>query len=51
MTRGTITPAKAKKILRDGKIRGKPLTAAQKRYFGRIAGGGKPARTKKKRKR
>jgi len=43
-----VTPAKAKKILRDGEIRGKKLTAAQKRYFGLIAGGGKPTRTKKK---
>ena len=33
-----MTPAKARKILRDGKIRGKPLTKKQKAYFGRIAG-------------
>lgn len=43
-----VSKAKAKKILKDGKIRGKPLTAAQKRYFGLIAGGGKPTRTKRK---
>ena len=36
--------AKAKKILADGKIRGKPLTAAQKRYFRWIAGGMKGKR-------
>lgn len=35
------TPAKARKILKDGKVKGKPLTPAQKRFFGHIAGGGK----------
>ena len=40
----TVSIAKAKKILRDGKIRGKKLTAAQKRYFGWIAGGKKGKR-------
>lgn len=30
--------AKARKILRDGTIKGRPLTPAQKRFFGRIAG-------------
>lgn len=34
-----VTPAKAKKILKDGKIRGKPLTEKQKRFFGAQAGG------------
>ena len=33
-----MTSAKARKILRDGKIRGKSLTKKQKVYFGRIAG-------------
>jgi len=46
-----VTKAKAKKILKDGKIRGKPLTKKQKAYFGLIAGGGKPTRTKAKAKR
>lgn len=32
------SPAKARKILRDGKVRGVVLTSAQKRFFGRIAG-------------
>ena len=32
---------KAKKILKDGKIRGKRLTARQKRLFGAVAGGQK----------
>jgi len=36
-----LTPEKARKILRDGKVNGKPLTAKQKRYFGLIAGKGK----------
>jgi hypothetical protein len=34
-----LTVAKAKKILRDGKVHGKPLTARQKRFFGARAGG------------
>lgn len=42
-----LTATKAKKILEDGTIRGKALTAAQKLYFGWIAGGSKP-RAKKK---
>ena len=44
-----ITVAKAKKILRDGKVHGKKLTAKQRRYFGLIAGGGTPTGKKKKR--
>lgn len=35
------TPAKARKILKDGKVKGKPLTPSQRRLFGHIAGGGK----------
>ena len=46
-----LTKAKAKKILRDGMVRGKKLTPKAKRFFGLIAGGGKPTRLKKKRKR
>lgn len=38
---GSLSAKKAKEILRDGKVHGKPLTAAQKRYFGWIAGGSK----------
>lgn len=37
-----MSAEKAKKILEDGSIRGKPLTAAQKRLFGWVAGGRKP---------
>lgn len=39
---GELTVDKAKMILRDGKIRGKALTDRQKKFFGFIAGGGKP---------
>lgn len=35
-----LTPEKAKKILKDGTIRGKEITDKQKRYFGYVAGGG-----------
>lgn len=33
----SISPSKARKILRDGSIRGKPLTERQRRFFGEIA--------------
>lgn len=39
---GPLTSKGAKEILRDGTVRGKKLTSKQKRYFGYIAGGGKP---------
>jgi hypothetical protein len=38
---GELSATKAKEMLRDGTANGKPLTAAQKHYFGFIAGGGK----------
>ncbi len=41
MAKAPVTPAKAKKILRDGEVHGKPLTEKQKKFFGRIAGGAK----------
>jgi hypothetical protein len=34
-----VTKAKAKKILRDGSVRGKALTKKQKGFFGARAGG------------
>ncbi len=34
-----VTKAKAKKILRHGKVRGKKLTKKQKGFFGARAGG------------
>lgn len=42
-----VSSSKARKILRDGSVRGHKLTGAQKRYFGLIAGGGKPTKVKK----
>jgi hypothetical protein len=39
-----LTPAKASKILADNKIRGKPLTRKQRRFFRAIAAGQKPNR-------
>jgi len=41
-----LGPAKAKTMLREGTARGKPLSSRQKRFFGFIAGGGKPTRMK-----
>ena len=43
-----LTSSKAKKILKDGSVRGHKLTAKQKRFFGSIAGGAKPKRAKKR---
>ena len=43
-----LSPAKARKILRDGKIRGKKLTEEQRGFFGLIASGKTPTRIKKK---
>ena len=37
-----ISKAKAKKMLKDGKVRGKKLTKKQKGFFGLIASGKKP---------
>jgi len=44
-----LTSAKAKKILKDRSVKGHPLTAKQKKFFGAIAGGAKPKRRVKKR--
>ena len=38
---GEVSSDKAKEILRDGTVHGKPLTDKQKKYFGWIAGGRK----------
>jgi hypothetical protein len=43
-----VSPAKAKEILRDGTAHGRKLTKAQKGYFGIIASGKKPTKSKKK---
>jgi len=37
-----LTSEKAKEILRDKSVHGKPLTEKQKKFFGAIAGGAKP---------
>jgi hypothetical protein len=34
-----VTPEKAKTILKDGEVRGTPLTGKQKGFFGARAGG------------
>lgn len=39
-----ISQAKAKKILKDGEINGKPLTDKQRKLFGLIASGKAPTR-------
>lgn len=39
-----VSASKAQEILRDGKVHGKSLTAKQRRFFGRIAGGAKTVR-------
>ena len=41
-----MSKAKAAKILKDGKVHGKPLTKGQRGLFGIIAGGGIPRRGK-----
>ena len=43
-----VTKAKAKKILKDGKIRGKKLTKKQRGFFGRIASGKKATKKRKR---
>lgn len=36
-----LGPSKAKKMLKEGKARGKSLSSKQKRFFGWVAGGRK----------
>lgn len=36
--KGPVTAEKAREILRDGKVHGKPLTPKQRRFFRAIAG-------------
>lgn len=47
---GRVTSSKAKKIMRDGEVRGKPLSKAQRGFFGSRAAG-KPAKRNGKGKR
>lgn len=42
-----LTKTKAKKILKDGTVKGHKLTAKQKRFFGAKAGGAKMKKGKK----
>lgn len=35
----SLTPSKAGKILKDGEVRGKPLTKKQKKFFGLVSSG------------
>jgi hypothetical protein len=42
--RAVVSQKKAKAILEHGEVHGKRLSARQKRFFGLIAGGGKPTR-------
>ena len=39
-----IGVGKAKEILRHGEVHDKPITGKQKKFFGFIAGGGKPTK-------
>ena len=39
-----LSPQKARKMLHEGKAGGRALSPKQKRFFGFIAGGGKPSR-------
>ena len=39
-----VNQHKAKEILHHGEVHGKVLSGAQKRFFGFIAGGGKPTK-------
>lgn len=39
-----LSEQKAKKMLKDKTVRGNPITAKQKRFFGFIAGGGAPTK-------
>lgn len=46
MAKKKLTKAKAKKILKHGKVHGEPLTKKQKGFFGARAGGA-PVKRKK----
>lgn len=45
---GKMTSSKARKILKDGEVRGKKLTKQQRDYFGAIAGGEKQKISRRK---
>lgn len=41
-----LSSNKAKEILKDGTVHGKPLTPKQERFMGAVAGGNSPAKPK-----
>lgn len=43
---GVLSADKAKQILKDGTVYGKPITEKQKKFFGWVAGGGHPKKYK-----
>lgn len=43
-----LSPKKARKILKHGEVRGKPVTEKQRGLFGLIAGGSTPTRLKER---
>lgn len=45
--KGQVTKAKAKEILKHGSVGGKRLTPRQKKFFGFMAGGGVPTKTRR----
>ena len=47
LKKGLPTQAKAKEILTDGTVRGKPITSKQRGLFGIIMAGKKPTKVKK----
>lgn len=47
--RGSLTAKKAKKILKDGTVRGHKITKKQRGFFGVIASGKRPSGRKKRR--
>lgn len=48
MSAKKLTAKKAKKILKDGTVRGHKLTKPQKKFFGWKAGGSKPRKGRKR---
>ena len=48
MSKSSLTASKAKKILEDGTVHGKPLTAKQKKFFGSVSKGETPIRSVKR---
>ena len=44
--RGSVSQSKAKEIMRDGTAQGHPLTDKQRGYFGMIASGKMPTKSK-----